>query len=62
MKPAPHRLANDELRYPEWFLAFMAERAILKPSPLQITVLPMVKSVAERIVGDSGVHHELPYR
>jgi hypothetical protein len=31
--PAPRALNDDELRYPGWFLAFMADRAVRKPSP-----------------------------
>jgi len=31
--PALHYLDDDELRYPDWFLAFLGDRAIRKPSP-----------------------------
>lgn len=33
MVSAPGRLDEGELRYPDWFLAFLADRAIRKPSP-----------------------------
>jgi site-specific recombinase XerC len=33
MTPGPSRLDDGELRYPEWFLAFMADRAVRKQSP-----------------------------
>ena len=33
MDSAPGRLGDGELRYPDWFLAFLADRAIRKPSP-----------------------------
>jgi hypothetical protein len=33
MTPGPSRLDDGELRYPEWFLAFMADRALRKLSP-----------------------------
>lgn len=33
MTSAPPRLGDGELRYPEWFLTFLADRAIRKPSP-----------------------------
>lgn len=32
MDSAPGRLGDGELRYPDWFLAFLADRAIRKPS------------------------------
>lgn len=33
MESASRHLDTDELRYPDWFLAFIADRAIRKPSP-----------------------------
>jgi site-specific recombinase XerD len=33
MDSVPGRLGDGELRYPDWFLAFLADRAIRKPSP-----------------------------
>ena len=33
MDSAPPRLEDGELRYPEWFSAFLGDRAIRKPSP-----------------------------
>jgi site-specific recombinase XerC len=33
MTPSPRGLNDGELRYPQWFLTFMADRAIRKPSP-----------------------------
>ncbi|ATO67754.1 recombinase [Mycobacterium avium subsp. hominissuis] len=33
MTPEPRALNDDESRYPGWFLAFMADRAVRKPSP-----------------------------
>jgi hypothetical protein len=33
MESASRRLDSDESPYPDWFLAFMADRAIRKPSP-----------------------------
>jgi site-specific recombinase XerD len=33
MDTAPRRPGDGELRYPDWFLAFLADRAIRKPSP-----------------------------
>lgn len=33
MTPVPRALSDDESRYPGWFLAFLADRAVRKPSP-----------------------------
>ena len=33
MTPSPRGSDDGELRYPEWFLAFVADRAVRKPSP-----------------------------
>jgi site-specific recombinase XerD len=33
MTPSPRGLNDGELRYPQWFLTFMADRATRKPSP-----------------------------
>lgn len=33
MTPVPRALSHDESRYPGWFLAFLADRAVRKPSP-----------------------------
>lgn len=33
MKSALDRLRGDDLSYPDWFLAFLADRAVRKPSP-----------------------------
>jgi site-specific recombinase XerC len=33
MTAAPRALNDGELRYPGWFLAFLADRAVRKPSP-----------------------------
>lgn len=33
MTPVPRALSDDQSRYPGWFLAFLADRAVRKPSP-----------------------------
>lgn len=62
MTPVPGRHDNDEFRYPGWFLAFMADRAIRKPSPHTTKAyLQDFVAIATLLAGDTGrVRHLMP--
>lgn len=62
MRPSPHGLDDGELRYPEWFLAFIADRAIRKPSPHTVKAYRQdFAAVATLLTGDPArVEHLTP--
>ena len=62
MGSAPDRLSDDELRYPDWFLAFLADRVIRKPSPHTAKAYRQdFVAIATLLCGDPGrIKHLTP--
>lgn len=62
MTPAPPRVDDGELRYPEWFLAFLEDRAIRKPSPHTVKAYRQdFTAIAALLAGSpGGVVHLTP--
>lgn len=58
MTPAPPALNDDESRHPGWFLAFLADRAVRKPSPHTVkayrqdfaAIATLLAGAADRVV------------
>ncbi|BBY96437.1 integrase (plasmid) [Mycobacterium gallinarum] len=60
MTPVPGRLDDDESPYPGWFLAFLADRAIRKPSPHTTKAYRQdFVAIATLLAGDPGIVRHL---